>query len=206
MLPAGQAFPGGWTLTASDAGRLRLERAASLERKDVLRRVGFLLIPLVFCVVTLAGTWDSDFGLKLMAWPVAALLAVVVLLGLASVVRAARRASAGVRLEIDAGARTVTGFPQARGRLSDYRGECLTARFEDIAKVQLAVFRGAPPTSLALLLVSVQLTSGPQLQGPELAVPDAEWEAARDRLAPLAAELARRIGCPNDLVLTPAAT
>lgn len=205
MLPVGQTFPGGWTVAASDARRLRLERAASLERKDVLRRVGFLLVPLVFCAVTLAGTWDADVGLKVVAWPVAALLAAVVVLGLLSVARAARRASAGVRLEVDVGARTVAGFPQARGRLSDYRGASVTARFDQVARVQLRVFRGAPPTSLTLLLVSVQLTDGQHLQGPELAVPDAEWDAARQRLAPLAAELADLIGCPRDLALTPAA-
>lgn len=198
MLPRGQTFPGGWTVAVSDPGRLRLERAASLERRDVLRRVGFLLVPLVLGVVAVAGTWDADVGLKVVAWPVAALLAAVVGLGLLSVVRAARRAAAGVRLEVDAAARTVTGFPQARGGLADYRGAPLTARFEDVGAARLTVFRGAPPTSLTLLLVSVQLAGGQQLQGPESAVPDPEWEAARDCLAPLAAELARLIGCPYE--------
>jgi hypothetical protein len=126
-------------------------------------------------------------------WPVAGLLGVVALLSLASMLTQSRRALEGVRLEVDAPAGKLRGVPEAAAMFSGYLAGPVEVELSTLTAWVLSVHRdsGRGGTQRSYARLQALLADGRLLQGPEAWAPDAAWDEARDRLAPLAAELAR---------------
>ena len=185
-LEQGQSFPGGWS--AVELKPLILEQRLPPE---LMRRIVVPIGPLLLGAFILAASWNSHFGIKLAAWPVAIMLLGVFLLGVLNLFRSVRRARHGVRLEIDE--KSVTGYPEARNWLADYFVH-LEEHPRSAAKgVTLAVYRDPKRGTSARAKIRIEVDGG-ALVGPEASGEDAQWPEVRDALLPAAAALARALG------------
>jgi hypothetical protein len=192
-LPADATY-GGWSIAALEPGRrVRLSTSRRQEAKELGRKATVLLVALVFTAALLGATWNTRGDFRLVTFPVAGLLGVVALLALASMVAQSRRALSGVPLEVDLAAGKLRGFPEATGVLSGYLAVPVEVELSALSSFVLSVHRdsGRGGTHRATARLHALLSDGRLLQGPEAFAPDEEWDEARDRLAPLAAELAR---------------
>lgn len=185
---------GAWSVAAFAPGqKVALGTSRAGEAKEVGRKATVLLVSVVLAVALLAATWQTSGDFRLVSFPVAGLLGVVALLSLFSIVTQARRAVRGVPLEVDAALGRVRGLPEATVGLSGYLGSVVEVPLEKLALLLLSVHRdsGRGSTQRSCARLQAQLSDGTLLQGPEAWAPDDAWDEARDRLAPLAAELAK---------------
>jgi len=189
----GLTLPGGWTVRAVSARRLELRKDSSLLSREVLRRAGIVLVPLVLAAALGGGTWNEDLTVTLIAWPVLALLIVVVLLSVLSVVRAWRRFQLGVLLEIDTQARTATGWVQGQGLFSDSLAPPRAVPFSELRGVELASFTGDKPGAPGFVSLSLTLAQG-RLEGPEGHAAPTQLTEVLPALEEAAAALAQRTG------------
>jgi hypothetical protein len=189
---------GAWVIDAVEPKRVRLSTSRAREARELGRKAAVLLVAVVFLVALVGATWDTKGDFRLVTWPVAGLLGVVGLLALASMVAQARRALLGVPLEVDAAAGKVRGMPEATGVLSGYLAAPVEVELSTLTAWVISVHRdsGRGSTQRAYAQLHALLSDGRLLQGPEAYAPDDAWDEARDRLAPVAAELARVTGRP----------
>jgi hypothetical protein len=124
---------------------------------------------------------------------VVGLLGVVALFALASIATQARRVLRGVKLEVDAGRGTVAGVTAPAGVVQGYAAAEVEVPLSELEAVVLSLHRdtGSGSSHRAVAHLELLLRDGRRLQGPEAFSPPQEWDEARDRLAPVAAELAR---------------
>jgi hypothetical protein len=184
---------GAWRIATLEANRVRLATSRAGEARELGRKAAVLLVSVVLAVALVGATWNTrgDFGL--VTWPVAGLLGVVALLSLASMLAQSRRALWGVTLEVDAGAGKLRGVPEASGVLSGYLAAPLELELSALSAWVLSVHRdsGRGSTQRSYARLQALLADGRLLQGPEAYAPDDAWDEARDRLAGVAAALAR---------------
>ena len=188
-----EATFGAWNIGAIAPGVVRLSTSRRLEAKEVGRKAAVLLVALVFAGALVVATWNTSGDFRLVTWPVAGLLGVVALFALASMAAQSRRALTGVPLEVDAAAGKLRGVPEASGVVDGYLAAPVEVALAELSAWVLSVHRdsGRGGTLRATARLQAQLFDGRLLQGPEAFSPDAAWDEARDRIAPLAAELAR---------------
>ena len=177
---------------------MRLLTSRTQEAKELGRKATVLLVSLVFALALLGATWNTRGDFRLVTFPVAGLLGVVALAALASMLSQSRRALSGVPLEVDAATGKLRGFPEATGLLASYLASPVELELSGLSAWVLSVHRdsGRGSTLRATARLHAQLADGRLLLGPEAFAPDEAWDEARDRLAPLAAELARASGRP----------
>ena len=184
----GATFPAGWVL-AELSPRLVLEQRWT---DDLFRRAVVPLGPLLLGAFLVAVTREADWGVQLAVAPLGVLLLGVALLGGLNFRRALRRKRDGVRLAIEPTA--VTGYPEARGWLSDYFVTLRQVPRTRVSAVTLTVYRDPKRGTVARAKLHVELAGGAALVGPEASGPDLEWPAVRDAVLPAAAEVARALG------------
>jgi hypothetical protein len=189
---------GAWAIDAVEPARVRLSTSRGGEARELGRKAAVLLVCVVFIAALLGATWNTKGDFRLVTWPVAGLLGLVALAALASVLAQGRRALGGVPLEVDATKGTLRGVPEATGVLSGYLAAPIEVELSTLTAWVLSVHKdsGRGSTQRAWAMLQAQLADGRRLQGPEAYAPDDAWDEARDRLAPVAAELARVAGRP----------
>ena len=184
----GQLFPGGWSVVGVSP-RLVLEQRVPPE---LLRRMVVPLGPLLLGAFIFAASFDSHFGIKLAAWPVAAMLVAIALLGVLNLIRSVRRQREGVRLVVDEA--HVSGYPEARSALGDYFVRQEQHPRSNATAATLTVYRDPKRGTAARAKIRIELVGGKALVGPEASGEDAQWPAVRDALLPAAAAIARGLG------------
>lgn len=189
---------GAWSIDAVEPQRVRLSTSRAREARELGRKAAVLLVSVVFVVALLGATWNTRGDFRLVTWPVAGLLGVVALLALASMLAQARRALRGVPLEVDAAAGRLRGLPEPTGVLSGYLAAPIEVELSALSAWVISVHQdtGRGSTQRSRAQLHAQLADGRLLQGPEAYAADDAWDEARDRLAPVAAELARVAGRP----------
>src|SRR5262249_45486647 len=104
----------GWRIDAHQPGELlRLSLTGDRLSHELRRRVLVLPLPIVFIALLLLWSWNADWGLKLVAWPVALLFGVVFAAGVLSIARTLKRRREGVVLQLDKTNGTLRGVLEA---------------------------------------------------------------------------------------------
>ena len=159
---------------------------------ELLRRVVVPLGPLFLGAVVLGASWNSHFGIKLAAWPVALALLGIFVLGVLNVFRSVRRKREGVRLSVDD--TTVTGYPEARSWVSDYFVRLQQHPRSAVKGTSLSVYRDPKRGASARAKIRIELAGGAARVGPAASGDDAQWTEVRDALLPAAAAIAAALG------------
>jgi hypothetical protein len=189
-------FGGGWRVLHFVPGRRAvLEQARSEQVRAAGRVFAVMLFPLLLALLLALGTRKSDGDVRLITYPLVLICVGLVLLGLLSLQRSVRRVREGVRLELDASAARATGFPEANAGLKDFAARLTDVPLGAVREVKVAVYRGSPNQRLGKATATLTIEAeGVTFSGPSLTAPDPDWELVRDRLLPLACELARIAG------------
>ena len=173
-LPPGP-LASGWTVEAHEPGvRLRLSLSVQRLSNELKRRAAVLPLPLLFATLLVLWTKDSDWGLKLMAWPVALAMAGVFVAGVLALSRTLRRRREGVFFELDRERGTVRGVLEA-----DFNHRVVEAPLRELS-LRLDAHDG-PQGAWATL--KPKLKDGRVLQAPDARAETAD--AAKDKLAAL---------------------
>lgn len=189
-LQPGQTFPGGW-FVVSVTPRLVLEQRLE---SDLLRRAVVPTGPLLLAVFLFGASWDSQWGIRLAVWPVALAFVGTSVLGVLNLLRSIRRRRDGVRLTVDA--TTVSGYPEARGWLSDYFVTVAAHPRAAAKAATLTVYRDPKRGTASRAKLRIELHGGGALVGPEASGTDAEWAEVRDALLPAGEAIAAALGTP----------
>lgn len=166
----------GWRIDAHQPGKLlKLSLTGDRLSHELRRRVLVLPLPIIFIALLLAWSWNADWGLKLVAWPVALLFLGVFGAGVLSVSRTLKRRREGVMLEFDKKRATVRGVLEA-----DFGHQTVELPLRQLKSLELLV---NPDSTGAWALLRVTLADGRRLQAPEARAENAD--AARDKLKPV---------------------
>lgn len=195
-LTVGQTFPGGWSVV-SVAPRLVLEQKVE---SDLLRRTIVPIGPLLLGAFVIAASWESQWGIRLAAWPVAFAFFAISLLGVLNLFRSIRRRRDGVRLVVDAA--TVAGYPEARSWLADYFVRVTEHPRAAAKAATLTVYRDPKRGTSARAKVRIELDDGHALVGPEASGDDSEWALVRDAVLPAGEGVARALGTTLQVTLS----
>jgi hypothetical protein len=150
-----------WVLVTREPTKLVLEKHRGVELRRALR---LFVVMLGSLLAGLALVFATPPDLEVATFPVAGLLGLVSLLGLASGVRSLVLGTRGVQLVFTP--TTVTGTLAPRGLLHDLRGMAVSVPVEQVQAVRLL---RVPHPGLTLSLFEVLLADGRALQGPEVA-------------------------------------
>jgi len=166
----------GWTLETHEPGaRLRLSLSGERLSNELKRRAAVLPLPLLFSTLLVLWSWNSDWGLKLVAWPVVLALMGVFVAGVFALSRTLRRRREGVFFELDRTNQKVRGVLEA-----DFYHRSIEAPFSQLESLELKVHEG-PQGAWATL--RPKLKDGRVLQAPEARAETAA--AAKEKLQPL---------------------
>jgi hypothetical protein len=166
----------GWRIDAHQPGQvLKLSLTGDRLSQELKRRVLVLPLPVFFIALLLAWSWNADWGIKLMAWPVAALFAFVFVAGVLSVSRTLKRRRKGVMFNLDKSQGTLRGVLEA-----DFGHSTIDAPLSQLKTLELVV--NADATG-AWALLKATLADGRRLQAPEARAETAD--AAREKLKPV---------------------
>lgn len=166
----------GWRIDAHQPGKLlKLSLTGDRLSHELRRRALVLPLPIIFIALLLLWSWNADWGLKLVAWPVALLFLGVFVAGVASIARTLKRRREGVVLELDKKKATLRGVLEA-----DFDHRTVEVPLKQLKSLELEV--NADSTG-AWALLRVTLADGRRLQAPDVRSDTAD--AARDKLKPL---------------------
>lgn len=181
---AGRALGPAWRVVTDEPSALVLEKTRSVD----LRRAGTLLVVLAGAALSAVAIVSlTPVGLEVATWPVAVLLVVVALLGLASAVRSLVLGLRGVQLAFSRAG--VVGTVCSQGLWHDIRGLRVQQAPALIAAIEL---RHVAHAAMTLSLLEVRLTDGRLLQGPEVSVAP----GSADPLEPIARAAAALVSRP----------
>src|SRR2546423_342166 len=108
---AADFFGGGWRVLLFLPGKRAVVEQARSEQLRAAGRVGaVLLFPLLLAVVMVIGSSNAEGDVRGITYPLVAICAVLVVLGMLALMRSVRRVREGVRLDFDAA--RVIGFPE----------------------------------------------------------------------------------------------
>jgi hypothetical protein len=154
---------------------LKLSLTGDRLSHELRRRVLVLPLLIVFIALLLLWSWNADWGLKLVAWPVAFLFLLVFAAGVLSISRTLKRRREGVVLRLDKANGTLRGVLEA-----DFDHRTIDAPLSQLKSLELVV--NADNTG-AWALLRATLADGRKLQAPEARAETAE--AAREKLQPV---------------------
>jgi hypothetical protein len=193
---------GEWLLDEYSTTRLRVIKLPQALSKDIGRQILTTIaasaIAFALALSIYANVWDT----ALLTWPLVALFSAVAVLGLLGILRAARQAFGGIRLEVDIQQKALWGVIVPRAFWKDYMAKVQRYDLQQAHAVTLRTYHHAGAerrSNRAMCKLVVKLHDGQCLQGPDVLAPESTYGDAEERLRPLAEAIAQMANIPLEL-------